>query len=362
LREQYYSFPERREITTPPFYETPFRMLARVHRSFLRLAVLACVFVFMFWAVVYALGLSGGNDNPPTQIALMRSHLLWPGSSVTSTNQVAALPNASAMTIGRAPDGSPTPAGNDKEAALQSRIAELEQQLEEGDYQSTKRFKEQYRAMAAQQNDIGALRTATAQLQQATNTLPEQISQANLQADAKVGKAIGEAADARQVAQSIQQQLAAKLADLETRASRAGQEVGRIEAQASGIGTRTEKLETDLINLTKQLEARTDELTNRTSKEGETQATRLEQLQRVAFATILSELKANTDEMERRVGSSFYRVFNKGEAQRDLDALKQRITSLTTELRNISGEQAKQLVEQLNGLAARVELIATRIK
>ena len=122
--------------------------------------------------------------------------------------------------------------------------------------------------------------------------MPQQLSQIGSQAEARAGQALGDAAAARQAAQAVEQQLTAKLKELEARAARASEEVGRVEAQASGIGTRTEKLETDIINLTKQLEARTDELSTRTAKEREDQATRLAALQNVAFAGIIPSTHA----------------------------------------------------------------------
>jgi phage-related minor tail protein len=138
--------------------------------------------------------------------------------------------------------------------------------------------------------------------------------------------------------------------------------VGRIEAQTSGIGTRTEKLETDIVSLTKQLEARTDELSSRTSKEREEQAARLAALQSVAFAGIVSELTASVDELDRRVGSNIYRFFNKGEAQREAEGLRQRIAALATELGSLTSDPAKQAVTQLEQLRTRVDEIAARVK
>jgi chromosome segregation ATPase len=192
--------------------------------------------------------------------------------------------------------------------------------------------------------------------------LPQQISQVGSQAEARAGQAAGDAAAARQMAQSVEQQLSAKLKELEGRAARASEEVGRVEAQASGIGTRTEKLETDIIGLTKQLEARTDELSNRTAKEREDQAARIAALQNVAFAGLVGELTASVDEMERRVSSNLYRFFNKGEAQREADTLRQRITSLATALGGFTSDQAKQAVTQLEQLRSRLDEIAGRIK
>jgi len=60
------SFPERSNITTPSFYDSTMDALSRVHRSFLRLAVFSSVFVFLFWAVIYAWDLSGERANPRT--------------------------------------------------------------------------------------------------------------------------------------------------------------------------------------------------------------------------------------------------------------------------------------------------------
>ena len=363
LRERYYSFPERSEITTPPFFDTPFRLLSRVHRSFLRLAVFTVLLVFCFWGFVYALDLSAGHENVPSQIALMRSHLLLGGSgeSDASDAQGAARVSATYTTLGRTP-AEPGTDSRGSQKQLASRVGGLEQQIDEDDYQDNKRFKEQYRALASQSDDLDSLKNLTAQLQQTTTGLPEQISQAGSQADARAGQAIGDAAAAKQMAQGVEQQINAKLKDLENRAASASQDASNAEAQASGIRTRTEKLETELLNLTKQLEERTAELKNSSTKESEEQIARLDRLQRVAFASILSEIRANVDEMERRVDSSFYRFFNKGEARRDIDALKQRIAGLTNELRDLNGDQAKQLLNQLEELRNRAEQISARVK
>jgi polyhydroxyalkanoate synthesis regulator phasin len=85
-------------------------------------------------------------------------------------------------------------------------------------------------------------------------------------------------------------------------------------------------------------------------------------LQRVAFAAILAELKSGADDLERRIASSFYRSFSKGEAKRDADSLRQRITALSTELRGMNTDQAKQFIEQLDALGKRVDQIAEHIK
>jgi hypothetical protein len=367
LRERYYSFPERGEITTPPFFDTPFKLLSRVHRSFVRLAVFTALLVFCFWGFVYALDLSAGNENVPSQIALMRSHLLLGGATGNDATDAQGAPRSSASytTVGRTPveagaSSRASEVATDKQLA--SRVNGLEQQVDEAGYQDDKRFKEQYKVLASQNDDLNSLKNMTAQLQQTTTGLPDQISQAGSQAEAKAGQAIGDAAAAKQMAQGVEQQINTKLKELENRATSASQDASNAEAQASGIRTRTEKLETEVLNLTRQLEERTAELKNSTTKESEEQLARLDRLQRVAFAAILSEIRSNVDEMERRVDSSFYRFFNKGEASRDVEALKQRIAGLANELRALSGEQAKQILDQLEALRNRVEQISARVK
>jgi hypothetical protein len=356
LRRRYDSFPERTEITTPPFFDTPFLLLSRVHRGFMRLAVLTILFAFAFWAIVYAMQLSSNRPNPATQVGLMRSFLLFGQKTERDVNPTNGVASATYATVYRAPLDAPAGDG------LTARVAGVESEIDERDYQNDHRFKEQYKVLAATQTDVNSLKSTTAQLQQATTGLPQQISQVGSQAEARAGQAAGDAAAARQMAQTVEQQLSNKLKELEGRAARASEEVGRVEAQASGIGTRTEKLETDIIGLTKQLEARTDELSNRTAKEREEQAARLAALQNIAFSGLVGELTASVDEMERRVGSNLYRFFNKGEAQREADALRQRITTLMTALGGFTSDPAKQAVTQLEQLRSRLDEIAARIK
>jgi hypothetical protein len=349
-------FPERNEITTPPFFDTPLLLLANVHRAFMRLAVSTILIAFLFWAFFYAAQLSSNRPNPATQVGLMRSFLLVGQDDRREATPRAGVPSATYVTVYRPPLAPPM------KDPVTARVAGLQSQVDESDYQNDHRFKEQYRSLAATQTDVNSLKSTTAQLQQTTNGLPQQISQVGSQAEARAGQALGDAASARQAAQAVEQELSTKLKELEARATRASEEVGRVEAQASGIGTRTEKLETDIINLTKQLEARTDELSNRTAKEREDQAARLAALQNVAFAGIVSELTASVDELERRVGSTIYRFFNKGEAQREAEGLRQRITTLATQLGGLTSDQAKQTVTQLEQLRSRLDEIAARIK
>lgn len=343
-------FPERSEITMAPFFDTPFALLSRVHRAFLRLAVFAALFVFLFWAVIYALDLSGDRASPPSQVAMMRSNLLFRGSPDRVAGDVGEEPSAASVTDSSRADG-----------LLAARVRELEQTLGEDDYQSDKKFKEQYRIISAQHNELNLLKRATGQLEE---TLPGQLSEIGSRvgvAEARAGEVMGQAEAARQTAEGVQKQLGAKLGDVETRATRAAEQVGRVEDQASVLATRTEALEKELDRRARQIEARTEELGERTAGLKEREE-RVDRLQRIAFAAILGEIKSNVDDLERRLASSFYRLLSKGEAKRDADALRQRITGLSAELREMNTDQAKQFIAQLDELSKRVDQIAEHIK
>lgn len=346
------SFPERSEITTPPFFETPFKLLSRVHRAFLRLVIFASLFVFVFWGMVYALDLTSEHPNPQSQTALMRSNLLFGGSPDRAASDNGELLSHSRSTGSRGPGEAAS-----RETLLATRVQELEKTLDEDDYQSDKKFKEQYKIIASQRSELNSIRSATGQLQQ---SLPEQISSVGSRvgaAEARAGEVMGQAEAARQAAESVQKQLGTKLNEVETRATRAAEQVGKVEDQASLLATRTEALEKELDRRARQIEARTEELGERTAGLKEREE-RVDRLQRVAFAAILAELKAGADELERRIASSFYRSFSKGEARRDADSLRQRIAALSTELRGMNTDQAKQFIEQLDTLGKRVDKIA----
>jgi hypothetical protein len=352
------SFPERNEITTPAFFETPHKLLSRVHRGFLRLVIVTSVLVFAFWCVVYALDLTSERPNPPTQRALMRSNLLFGGSVARPARDAeAGLPGSRATDDHSVEQTTGIP----REALLAARVRDLEQTLDEDDYQSDKKFKEQYRIIASQRSELNSIRNATGQLQQ---TLPEQISSIGSRvgaAEARAGEGVGQAEAARQTAEALQKQLGTKITEVEARATRAAEQVGKVEDQASVLATRTEALEKELDRRARQIEARTEELGERTAGLKEREE-RIDRLQRIAFAGIFAELKSNVDDLERRIASSFYRSFSKGEAKRDADALHQRINALATELRQMNTDQGKQFLAQLDELSKRVDRIAEHIK
>jgi hypothetical protein len=359
LRERYNSFPERSGISTPPFFDAPFKLMSRIHRSFLGFAVSTVILVFAFWAAVYALDLAGGSENASSQVEMMRSNLLFGGTARPARADL-----VSQAVVEVRPQVTQTPAiGPTREAALAARVSELESRLEDGDYESTKKFKEQSKIIAAQRSEIDLLRGLASQLQESTSALPTQVAELTTRttaAEARAGEVLGEVGAARQKVDTVEKQLTTKLGEVETRTNRAADQLGRVEDRASVLATRTDELEKELDRRAGQVEARTEELGERTAglKEREEKAVRL---QRIAFEAIVSSIRSSVEDLDRRVKSTFYRLFNKGEAQREVESLRGRISQLTSELRDSNDEQAKELITQLEELDKRVEQIANRV-
>jgi len=363
------SFPELSEIASTPFFDAPFKLLAGIHRSFVRLVVLTSVLVFALWALVYAFELSAGRPNPRSQVELMGSHLLFgpstSGAAMSKASDAGRLGlTGSRETLedekGASADGGREALG----AARPARLVELEQALDEADYQTEKRFKEQYRLNATQRSDVSSLKSLTSQLEQTTTALPQQISEVGSRAnaaEARAGQIINEATAAKMTAEGVAKQITAKLGEVENRTARAAEQIGKVEDQASVLATRTEALEKELDRRARQIEARTEELGERTAGLKEREE-RFDRLQRATLTAILSELRASVDDLESRVGSGFYRFFNKSEARRDADSLRQRITALAAELRDLNTEQAKKMGEQLDALSKKVDDIVSRIR
>ncbi|HEX5733759.1 MAG TPA: hypothetical protein VF131_13065 [Blastocatellia bacterium] len=387
LREKYYSFPERRDITTPPFFDTPFRLLAHVHRSFLRLAVFTSIFVFLFWAAVYAVSLSMGNDNKPSQIALMRSHLLLGGSGEEQETVALAYAPDQGYTssylgsylAGQPPYSQPsysqqtqsgerapvnafgpiaTTQPRDREELLAALVTDLGARLDEGEYQSSKRFKEQNAIIASQRTRIDEMNYLLAQIQQPSSSLPAQVAALP---DPRLDQAITDASVARKRAEDLATEINKELQEIKDRAASAATQAGQVDQQASSINERLIALAREFDNYVRQTNAQTEELGRRTENLNEYEA-RLTRLQQVAFTAIVSNIKREVDDFESRVGSRFYRLFTKGEAQREAEALRQRIARIVAELREMNTDAAKQTVEQLNDLDKRVVEVASRVK
>jgi predicted RNase H-like nuclease (RuvC/YqgF family) len=122
--------------------------------------------------------------------------------------------------------------------------------------------------------------------------------------------------------------------------------------------TRTEALDRELERRARQIEARTEELGVRTEDLKEAN----ERIQRIAFASILSELTATADELDRRVTAASYRLVSRADTRLEAAALSQRIKALSTEVQDLKVDAAPQWLAELEALAKRVDDIVSRIK
>ncbi len=364
-------FPEKSGIQTLPFFDTPFEMFSRVHRKFLKIAVFSSILVFAFWAAFLILTLAS-QRNPSTQAALMGDFLLLPNFAEGAAMQSVASPpghSSPSLTPSTLQEES-TPATQARlqdarqETLLTNNLFELYDRLDEGDYQFAKQRKSQLTLLTGLRSDLSALRSMTSEFQQTTAGLPNQLAELNSRAsaaEARAGQAIGELSGTRQKADDLESQINAKLTQLDQRASRVADQIGRVEEQASLLATRTEALEKELDRRARQIEARTEELGERTAALNE-RDDRLTRLQRAAFNAILSGLKTEVDEIERRTQVGAARPVQAPEARAMVAAITQRMKTISDDLRDINTDPAKQLLAQLEELSKRVEQIAARIR
>ncbi len=329
------SFPERHYIKTMPFFDAPFEILSRVHKSFIRVAVFSIIFAFLFWIIVYTSAIASPPANPQSQLALMRSYIFF-------------LSDDAPQTIASQPTDP------------QARLAAMEERVDEGEYEYAKKLQAQDETIASQISDISQLRTFSMQFQQTTSTLPTQLAELSSRAsaaEARVGEVIGQVGGVKQKADALEGQIVSKIGQVETRAARASDQVGKIEEQASLLATRTEALEKELDRRARQIEARTEELGERTAALNEREE-RIARFQRIAFRAILSGITSDIDELDRRSQSGSSRA----EVQRQGDALAQRINAMLKELGEINTDQAKQFIEQLDVSKKRLDEILARAK
>lgn len=169
FKERYHAFPERSHIVSKPFFDEPFRLMERAHRSFIALAILTSLMVFLFWAITYALALQKGKLNAPSQVALMRSHLLFGGDADQRPEPLTEAEEGrrKASTLATRPASSAA-----KETVATANIAEIDEEIDENEYLANKRFKEQYKTLQAQNREIRSLKGLSSQLEETTSQLP----------------------------------------------------------------------------------------------------------------------------------------------------------------------------------------------
>ncbi len=353
--ERYFAFPERSEIYSVPFSDEPFKLVRRAHRAFMGLAIFTGIIFFLIWIVFYVLQWSSGRLNAPTQTALMRSYLLFGGSA--DDRRIDGQPNEAPSRI-QAGNRLPT----DNAGNVPANVAELDAEIEENEYAANQRFKEQYKVLNAQSNEIDSLRALSGQLEQTTSQFPNQVAEAGSRAsaaEARAGQALGDINATKQKTDVLEKAFATKLSEIEGRATRAAEQAGQIAVQTSQLDTRTEALEKELDRRAKQVEARTEELGERTASLIEREE-RLSRLQRITFSALVNNLKAEVETLDSRLDAGFYRTLQKGAASREVALLRERVSTLAKELKEAGGDLANQFTTQLEQLSKRLEQVTAK--
>jgi chromosome segregation ATPase len=250
-------------------------------------------------------------------------------------------------------------------------LAEISDEVDENEYLASKRFKQQYETIQAQNREIRSLKGLSTQLEETTSQLPNQVAAVDSRAaaaegrassaDARAGQALGAVDATNQKADELQKQLGSKLGDVETRASRAADQAGQAAEQASRSETRTEALEKELDRRARQVEARTEELGDRTTALQEREE-RLGRMQRATLAIIVADLTAEVETLDNRVEDGFYKSLAKGAVAREAKTLNDRINAIEKELKEVNTEQANQFVAQLETIKNRLAQVATKAK
>src|SRR5262249_43133182 len=310
LQERRYRFPEQSDITTPPFFDTPFLILGRVHKSFLSLAIGTSLVVFIFWAAIYGLRL-GGNQDVPSQIALMRTYIAFGGPGETTGDQVQenALADSGpqpgrglkspimAGTLGSGLLAGGSAGGTDQVQALVARLNEIQQRMDDSEYENSKKLKDQGKLITAQAAEIGTLKGRLDQLQQTTTPLTQQVPDLSSRlgvVEERAGQASGDISAVKQQVDALDKSVTSKLQDVEARATRASDQAGRVDEKTSTLGTRTDALEKELDKRSRQLEARTEELGTRTADLAEKEE-KLDRLEAVSLDAVLSGIGSEVD-------------------------------------------------------------------
>ncbi|HEY6328673.1 MAG TPA: hypothetical protein VI756_05005, partial [Blastocatellia bacterium] len=387
IKENRYSFPEKNDITTPPFFDTPFRILSRVHRSFVGLSISAVIVVFVFWGGLYAANL-GSHQNVSSQTTLMGDYLLIGGPSDDAEEPVPAVAVAapsgpgggegSPLDGGEAPfnyasmaiwppaigSTSATSGGRITNSVLNARLLGVEQRLDDSDYDMSRKLKDLSDLAAKQSGEIDSLRSLTGQLQQSDAPIPQQVQDLDARtaaAEDRASQIQGDVVAAKQQMDSLDKRINDRVEELDSKATHASEAAAKVAEETSTLNTRAEALEKELDRRAHQIEAQTEELGNRTTSL-KTREEELDKLEAIAFGSIISELREETRDLDKRSQGSLFKLFSKGEARVWVDSLQRRISEMTASLKQMKDKETQGYLTQLEEISKQVEVIAKRVK
>ena len=256
------------------------------------------------------------------------------------------------------------PKGQAASSILNARLLDVEQRLDDNDFDTAKKIKDLNRLVISQAGQIETLRILSQQMQQSATPLPQQLQDLDARtaaAEDRAAQALGDVAAAKQQVAGLDKQVSAKVEEADSKATHAAEAAAKVAEDTSTLMTRAEALEKELDRRARQIEAQTEELGNRTTSL-KTREDELNKLESIAFGSILSEMREETQDLDKRSQSSIYRVFNKGEARQLVQSLQRRIGEMAVALTQMKSKETQTYLTQLDELSKQVEAISKRVK
>jgi hypothetical protein len=377
VRTRYYAMPERADLGADVSGST-MSLLARVHRSYVRSVLAVTIVVLGAWILWL-----GGRSQPgrimATQNALMNRFVAIPADTRTTPSPAVVAPAQTAPLAMAGPPAFPAGTGDPSVAVdrngdgvpdervrptLESRLAAIEKQLEDSDYEFRKRFKSAATLLEVYSREIDALRAQNASLEarqadllNSTSALGSRLS--TVEGTARSAAAIASAAQNR--AESIGVQVTSLADTVEERTAALDRRAGQLEKRDDEIQATVDAVSADLDEKTTELRARTERLGERATDLAE-RGEQIAALQRTVYAALVDEFARTLDSLERRSHSRLYRMFNKAEARAQLADLRRRVQLVRAKLQESDDPDAPAFDKQLAELQERIGPVEVRYR
>lgn len=374
-RDRYYAFPEQRDLDDRPFYAGAYDLLSRIHRSYIRAVLAVTMVVFAAWAIWLASRIEAPRPMT-TQSALMSRFVAFPSTdraTLATASQVPSPAAADAPTVAATPQSAAFPGGTGDPAVgidrngdgipdevpvlpLEARLAALERQIEDADWELQKKFKATEALLATYKQELEALRARDLQIEQRQSDIASQVTAVGgriASAEMAARSAASGAESARGRAEAIAGQLASLADSVEQRADSLDRRVEALDRRAEDLQNTSEAIAGDLDERTRELTARTERLGERATDLAE-RAEQIATLQETITTALVDEFRRDIDAIERRAESRLYRMFNKKEALARLADLRRRLQLVRARLREAGDAESLRVDAEIERLQQRI--------
>ena len=380
FRDRYYALPEGRDLASAADYERAVDMLIRVHRAWVRAVLVVAILVFGGVAVWLATR-SAAARPVATQTGLMHRFVAIPTSRPAASAAPQPANSPLPVAAAAAPGGTAFPGGTgdasvatdtdgdgvpDERAVptLEARVAAIQKQLDDADYDLRKKFKTTAALLEAYRREIESLRSQNAQLEQRYTDLASTTSAlggrlGSAEAQARQAASAASAAEAR--AESVGVQVAALSGSVDERTGALARRADALEARDEEIQNTVDMVAADVDEKSTELRARTERLGERATDLAE-RTEQVAELQRTVYTALVDEFRKQIAAVERRSHSRLYRMFNKKEARAQLADLRRRIQLVRAKLQETGDPDAASIDRELVELQSAIVPVEERYK